>query len=189
MPDSTRYNEFIELLRIHTNRILGYLDALLLNRADAEDLFQETCIVLWQKFDEFKTGTNFLAWALRIADRKVMNFQTTRSRHAAFTAGLRDVLITEITDRNLEKSDDNLATLANCMLQLPQADRHLVTICYAEDQPIPHVADAMGRSPESVYHSLRRIRNRLLECIRRHTNQTELPASIQRRIVNEGDAR
>ena len=59
MPDPKRHEEFVSLVRRYTNQMLAYIDALLLNRTDAEDLFQETCIVLWQKFDEFIPGTNF----------------------------------------------------------------------------------------------------------------------------------
>ena len=56
MPDPKRYEEFVGLVRLYTSQILAYIDALLLNRNDAEDLFQETCMVLWQKFDEFTPG-------------------------------------------------------------------------------------------------------------------------------------
>jgi RNA polymerase sigma-70 factor, ECF subfamily len=67
MRDMNRYDEFVELLQRSTGQILAYLNAILLNFNDAEDVFQESCVVLWQKFDEFESGTNFLAWALRIA--------------------------------------------------------------------------------------------------------------------------
>ena len=60
MPDPKRYDEFGELVRLHTSQILAYIDALLLNRSDAEDLFQETCLVLWQKFDEFSRARTSL---------------------------------------------------------------------------------------------------------------------------------
>jgi RNA polymerase sigma factor (sigma-70 family) len=80
MSDAKRYEEFSELIRLYSSQMLAYIDSLLLNRSDAEGLFQDTCIVLWQKFDEFRRGTNFLAWALRIADYKVMNFQQKQSR-------------------------------------------------------------------------------------------------------------
>jgi RNA polymerase sigma-70 factor, ECF subfamily len=189
MLDPKRYDEFVDLLRLHTNRMLGYLDALLLNRDDAEDLFQETCMVLWQKFDEFKPGTNFLAWALRVADRKVMNFQTTQSRRSAFTASLRDALIVEIANRKAEDVADSLAALARCMERLAQGDRKMVTLCYADGVPIPQVADNLGRSSESVYHSLRRIRNGLLDCIHRELKHAGMPASVQYTIPTEEDGR
>ena len=98
MPDLNRYEEFTRLVRLHTSQVLAYIDSLLLNRSDAEDLFQETCLVLWQKFDEFGPGTNFLAWALRVADYKVMNFQTMQSRRVTFAADLRNALMAEITN-------------------------------------------------------------------------------------------
>lgn len=187
MPDPKRYDEFIDLVRLHTNRMLGYLDALLLSRDDAEDLFQETCIVLWQKFDDFESGTNFLAWALRVADHKVMNFRTTQSRRAMFTASLRDSLIVEIANRKADDAVDSLGALASCMERLTQGDRKMVTLCYAEGVPVPQVADKLGRSPESVYHSLRRIRNGLLGCIHRELKHAEIPTSAQFDIPTEGD--
>ena len=64
MPDPKRYDEFAGLVRLHTGQVLAYINALVLDWNDADDLFQETCLVLWQKFDEFRPGTNFLAWAL-----------------------------------------------------------------------------------------------------------------------------
>lgn len=187
MSDPKRYDEFIHLLRLHTNRILGYLDVLLLNRDDAEDLFQETCVVLWQKFGEFKSGTNFLAWALRVADHKVMNFRTTQSRRAMFTASLRDSLIGEIANRKAVDAADSLSALASCMERLAQGDRKMVTQCYAEGVPVLQVANNLGRSPESVYHSLRRIRNGLLNCIHRELKRAEIPNSAQFNIPMKGN--
>jgi RNA polymerase sigma-70 factor, ECF subfamily len=96
MPDPKRYGEFADLVRLSTSQILCYINALLLNWNNTEDLFQETCLVLWQKFDAFQPRTNFLAWALRIADHKVMDFHKKQSRHMAFTASLRDELLVEV---------------------------------------------------------------------------------------------
>ena len=73
------------------------------------------------------------------------------------------------------------------MERLAQNDRRMVTLCYAEGVPVPEVADAMGRSPESIYHSLRRIRNWLLDCIHRELKQAETPASIPYDILKEED--
>lgn len=176
MRDQKRYEEFAALVRMHTNQMLAYLDSLLLNRSDSEDVFQETCLVLWQKFDEFQPGTKFLAWALRVADFKVMNFQQKRARHAAFAENVREALKAEIASRKQDAVDDaDLASLSRCMERLDEADRTLVTLCYAQSEPVREIADTLGRSPQSVHHSLRRVRNWLLECIHRELNRTELP--------------
>lgn len=187
MPDAKRYTQFSELVRRHTSQMLAYIDTLLLNRSDAEDVFQETCIVLWQKFDEFGPGSNFLAWALRIADYKVMNYHQKQARRVAFADSLREALMAEVASRTTEPTAACLAALSSCMQRLAQNDRRLITQCYAESESVSHVASTMGRSPQSVHNSLRRIRNWLLECIRRELNQPRIPSPIPPSTHGEED--
>lgn len=184
MSDSRRYEEFVGQVRLYTSQILAYINALLLNWNDAEDLFQETCLVLWQKFDDFEPGTNFLAWALRIADHKVMNFQTVQSRRIAFAAGLRDALMAEVGHVEAEAAAADLTALARCMERLTQSDRKMITLCYAEGESVSRVADAAGRSPQSVHNSLRRIRNWLLECMRRELKHADTPVPVHRNLLD-----
>ena len=52
--------------------MFAYILSLLGNRTQAEDVMQETNAVLWRKAHEFKLGTNFGAWMLRVAYFQVM---------------------------------------------------------------------------------------------------------------------
>jgi RNA polymerase sigma-70 factor (ECF subfamily) len=174
MSDPKRYDQFVALLRRSTGQLLTYVHALLLDWDDAEDVFQETCIVLWQKFDTFQPGTNFLGWALRVAQNKAMNFQTTRARRRSlWSPTVQLALIAEMTDRRSEGAGGSLATLTACLERLGDADRELVERCYGDGVPVRQLAEQMGRSPQSVHNSLRRIRFALLECIQRVANQED----------------
>ena len=51
----------------HQRQIFSFIYSLAPDRHDAEDLLQETSLVICEKFGEFKPGTNFLAWACQIA--------------------------------------------------------------------------------------------------------------------------
>jgi RNA polymerase sigma-70 factor, ECF subfamily len=178
MSDSERYRQFVDLLQLHSGRILSYIRVLLLNWSDADDLFQETCLVLWQRFGEFEPNTNFVAWALRIAEYKAMDFQKKRSRQAAFSVDLQSVLRAEIAKRSEAAETDDLTALSRCMDRLAPNDRKAVTLCYGERVPVRRVADALGRSPESVHRSLRRIRKWLLDCIHRKMRESETPLPL-----------
>ena len=105
----------------------------------------------------------------------------------AFNASLRDALMAEVANREAEEVAESLTALSGCMERLAQNDRRMVTLCYAERVPVPQVADAMGRSPESVYNSLRRIRYWLLDCIHHELKQAQTPPSIQYDILKEED--
>lgn len=189
MPDPKRYDEFAGLIRLHMRQVLAYINSLVLNWNDADDLFQETCVILWQKFDEFRPGTNFLAWALRVADHKVMKFHTEQSRYAAFTAGLRDAIQSDFADRSSGDPEAHLAALSGCMDKLSQNDQRIARLCYIEGISIRQLADAMGRPLKSVQNSLYRIRAWLLECVRREVNKAEISVHIQHRSLQGKDGR
>src|SRR4051794_41905793 len=55
------------LMTRHQRQIFSYIYVLVHNRSDAEDLLQETSLVICEKFNEFKEGTDFVAWACQIA--------------------------------------------------------------------------------------------------------------------------
>src|SRR5438046_9329261 len=55
------------LMTRHQLQIFGYIYTLVPHRPDAEDLLQETSLIICEKFDQFKPGTDFVAWACQIA--------------------------------------------------------------------------------------------------------------------------
>jgi RNA polymerase sigma-70 factor, ECF subfamily len=172
MPDSSRYGEFVDLLQRATGQIFAYLNALLLNWNDAEDVFQDACVVLWEKFDDFRPESNFLAWALRIAQHKAMDFQKSRARRSAFwKVDLQESLMAAMAEA--DATDDGLAALSNCVARLDEGDRRLIQRCYGDGVPVRQVAADLGRSPQSVHNSLRRIRGVLLDCIERVAKQED----------------
>jgi RNA polymerase sigma-70 factor (ECF subfamily) len=89
-----QHDMFCELLTLHQGQLHGYILALLGNRADADDLFQATSLVLWRKFDTFQPGTSFFAWARRTAEFEVLNFvkRQDRSHFVSFREELLDAL-------------------------------------------------------------------------------------------------
>jgi RNA polymerase sigma-70 factor (ECF subfamily) len=172
MPDPSRYSEFVYLLQRATGQIFAYLNALLLNWNDAEDVFQDACVVLWEKFDEFRPGSNFVAWALRVAQHKAMDFQKSRARRSVFwKAELQDSLMAAMAEA--DATDEGLAALSGCVARLDEADRNLIQRCYGDGVPVRQIAAQLGRSPQSVHNSLRRIRGMLLDCIERVTRQED----------------
>jgi RNA polymerase sigma-70 factor (ECF subfamily) len=188
MADPKRYDEFAGLIRLHTSQVLAYIHSLVLNWSDADDLFQETCLILWQKFDDFTPGTNFLAWALRVADNKVMKFQAKESRRTTFVAGLRDALQADFAGRSSNEAEASLASLSRCMDKLPPSDQRIVKLCYIEHIPVRQLAAALDRPLKSVQNSLYRIRGWLLDCIRRELNKVEIsPVDLQPRNIREED--
>ncbi|MBI9017508.1 MAG: RNA polymerase subunit sigma-70, partial [Phycisphaerae bacterium] len=51
----------------HQKKIYSFILMMSPNWCDADELMQETSAVMWQRFDTFEVGTNFVAWGIKIA--------------------------------------------------------------------------------------------------------------------------
>ncbi len=168
-----RADEFAQLLSAYEPRLFGYIYALTLNTADAEDIYQDTAMALWRKFDEYRPGTNFAAWARAAARFEIQHhFRRLSRRRVHFDQRLLEELAeTQLTLEVLSASpmDSYTEALRHCKDLLPEGDRELIELCYGGTCNISQAARQLGRSPQSVCNSLSRIRRALFDCIRRAT--------------------
>ena len=161
-----RQAEFVRLLSQYSSRIFGFLLALCVNRADAEDVFQNTSVVLWEKFDTYEPGTNFLAWACRIAYFEAL-YNRRKSRRvktlsdAAWEALASDAMATS------HVREDRKEFLAECLQKLRPGDRDLLHQKYFMQRSVAEIAENGAKSIYSIYRSLTRIHESLLQCMRR----------------------
>jgi RNA polymerase sigma-70 factor (ECF subfamily) len=162
-----RYEEFVQLFARHEAGLRGFVRSLLPTWADVDEVIQETCLVLWRKFDTYEPGSHFPRWACTIARFEVLKYRRklSRERHV-FNDALLEVLATEAI-QEAEQREQERRALAECIQKLPPRQRDLVRGCYASEQTIREVAEEQGRSATSVYKALNRIRQVLLECIQR----------------------
>ena len=85
-------DRFVRLLSKHSSALYGYILALTANLHDAEDVFQETNVVLLRKWQEFEFGSDFLAWSCTIARYKTLSHHSRFRRERGPDAELIDAL-------------------------------------------------------------------------------------------------
>ena len=73
-------SRFSELFEQHGRTIYGHIRTLVPNASDADEVFQETSVTLWQKFDQYRPEADFRAWACRIAYYKVLKLRDRQIR-------------------------------------------------------------------------------------------------------------
>ncbi len=167
------HDEFTRLFTVNQRAVYIYIRSLVANSADVDDLWQETNLVLWQRFADYRPGTDFLAWARRIAYNKVLNYRTHRRPPLQFSDGFFERLAA--SGRAMDRPVVCLDALKQCADRLPPADRELIELRYGPDATCQTVAEALGRSVRSVYKAVSRIRTQLLECIRREMAKEDRP--------------
>lgn len=173
--EKEQHEFFVTLLRENQSQVYGYILALVHNFADADDLFQRTCLVIWKKFEAFKTNTNFVHWACSIARLETLAFFRARRRKPLlFSDQLQEQLAVIQSEADVELVADRQRALMACLDKLSSTDRTMVEMCYGGDVTIDRAAASLGRSKNSIYNSLRRIRTSLLVCVRRTLAQEEM---------------
>jgi len=151
----------------HQRQILSYIYTLVPNRHDAEDLLQETSLVICEKFAQFKPGTNFLAWACQIAYWQV---RAARQRFARQKLVFGDEILEAVAKTSLEMADElnsRHVALESCLKKLPGRDRDLLQGRYEAGGSVELAALRSGRALDAAYKALARIRKLLLECVNR----------------------
>jgi RNA polymerase sigma-70 factor (ECF subfamily) len=173
-PQTTQ--DFLRLYSLYQRRIHAFIGAFFLDSADIDEALQETSIVLWNKFAEFRPDGNFLSWAFGIARFEVMRQLRLRSRKSSalpLDDSLIELLIEE-RERAQSHFDSRGDALKQCLGKLRQSDRQLVEDCYRQDIQIKTIAEKLNRPVNAVYQSLSRIRKLLQECISRTMKAQEV---------------
>ena len=175
MDEQERQNLFAELIARHQSELYGYIYAIVRNWEDTDDLFQSVCLVLWSKFESFRLGTSFFAWARQIAKIKVSDF--LRHKHKQLPSFVTETLIDVFAaDPDDVGAEMYLVALRRCKEKLSAGDVELLQLRYVEELSTVEIADRLQRLQQSVSRSLNRIRRWLLECIEMEVAKLEYPS-------------
>ena len=159
------YALFVALFVKNQRRIYGYIMTVVPNCNEADDLFQQTSLVLWEKAADFRAEGDFVRWACGVARNVIRNYRVKKRRDRHWFS---DEMMARIADVRAEKSewlDRMSAALGACMDELAPFDRELLVLCYEGQRTIRDVSKDLGRTENSVYQRLHRIRVKLLACI------------------------
>ena len=163
--DARPSEEFLGRFAAHHERLFAYIFSLLPHRADAEDVFQRTSIVLWRKAAQWDRMSDFLAWACGVAFYEVRNFVRVASRdRLRFGEAALDALARDRAE-SVRRRDERVAALQECLRNLDASERELVQRAYGDEESIRDLARRDGKAAQTLYNRLNQIRRRLFECV------------------------
>ncbi|MCE9603498.1 MAG: sigma-70 family RNA polymerase sigma factor [Planctomycetia bacterium] len=162
--DVDKHRQFAERVVRTQQRVFRYLVSLVPNRADAEELFQQTCLTLWENWERYDPALDFLPWACGIAHNHVRNFHRKRQNtQVQLELDVVDMLAARSCELR-RTDDDKLAALRQCLAQLNDPNRLLIEGYYG-GKTVPEIAAQRSATPNAVYKLLHRIRETLHDCV------------------------
>ena len=139
------------------------------DRADAEDLVQETYAKALKGFKSFQEGTNLRAWMYRILRNTFLTSRTGLS--AQNTSPLEDdveLAADTPTPESLLLQLENSQALTDALALLPIGYREMILLCDVEELSYKEAAQVVGVPIGTVMSRLSRARNLLRQSLRRN---------------------
>lgn len=166
---SQESQEFVRaFLSIHRS-LYAYVVSLTPTLDDAEEVFQKTSLVLWQRWSDFDPDREFLPWAFGIA-RVQARHHLSRSGRTPLTLGqeAEELVAKAIVDSGPE-IDARAEVLQACLQKLTRAQQLLLKRCYGDsNRSIQQIAQEQKVTANSIYQKLKRLREILHACVDRH---------------------
>jgi RNA polymerase sigma-70 factor (ECF subfamily) len=144
--ETERHHRFLRSFTAHEPAIRAHVRRLVPTRADADDVMQEISVVLWEKFDSFRDGADFKAWAFGVARFEVLAWLRDRGRDRLV---LDEEVITKIADETTAdepRLEQQREALEHCMKKVPGDQRELLMQAYQPESRIQEVAQGSGRT-------------------------------------------
>ena len=168
MNQDKRTLDFLRLFLKHQQEIYAYILTLVPHVHDADDLFQDGIAVMWQKFDQFKLGTNFAAWGIQIMRYEILAYRRNlaRSKRVLMEDSLFETLMDCIPDIQ-DTATTRIEALRRCLARLDDRAKRIIKMRYELNIPMEEIASHLNLSRRHVYHVFGQITGVLLRCMRR----------------------
>lgn len=158
------HDAFIAEFARNSRRLYGYIRSLVPDRNDADDVYQNTSLVMWRKYGQFLEGSNFFAWGCQIALYEIRKLRDSEKRKHLFSDQALEALNAEFEARS-DDTANRLSALSDCIQKLAPKSKWLIEQRYARERSSKDLATELGSSLASVYRMLGRTHSWLLNCV------------------------
>lgn len=173
MSPPDRAEEFVFLLARHERLLGAYVMTMVPHPQDADDILQEAKVVMWRHFGKFELGTNFGAWARKIAFHQVLAYRKRKHRDRLdFSEDFLRAVADE-TENSAEHLEQRERVLHECIAKLPDDHRETLDLRYREGLSLEDMAARLGRTVGALYRQLSRVRAVLHECVTKNLSRPE----------------
>lgn len=161
--------EFMRLFLTHEITLRAFARALLPDWNAVDDALQEASVTMWEKRGQLKDEEGFLPWAKVILRFKCLSAASSVRRHRRI---LSDEILSLLADEAEGAPADELArvrrALKECLNKFSRSHQDLLLAPYLGDGRVKQLAGDCGKSVNSLYKLLGRLREKLGGCIRGH---------------------
>ena len=159
--------EFMRLFVKHEPALRAFARSMLPDWTLVDDALQEASVTMWEKLGQLRDEEGFLPWAKVILRFKCLSLVAAlRRQRYVLSDAVLELIADEATAMEAEDFAEIRRALTPCLAQFSQAHQELLLAPYAGEGRVKELANECGKSVNSLYKLLGRLREKLGTCIR-----------------------
>jgi len=156
--------EFEEIYKTYWDRIFRLCMGFVNDYDIAQDLAQETFIIVWQKLDTFRNESSLGTWIFRIASNNCLRQIEKQKRYP------KSELPAHLTEEKQHSLEPQIQFLYQCIAELPETDRIIISL-ELEDVKQNEIAKIVGLSETNTRVKIHRIKEKLTQKFKENGQQ------------------
>lgn len=162
---SEQKNRLVQQLFLkHTGLIRSFIIGLYPNFSQADDILHEVFLTVSEKSDQYRPGTNFIAWARSVARLKVLEHWRKNKKGEVLLSEDAVQAVADEADIFDDTWDSRRKVLDECLENIVSKARQILDMRYVDGKSPKDIARQMEWTEGAVNVTLSRTRKLLREC-------------------------
>ncbi len=177
MTESEIIEKLLTVFYENHGNIRGYVFACTRSYHGTEEVMQSIAIKIAQSAVTFDLERPPMPWFLGIAHHQVKQWYQKNEKEARFVSfDVLDEYIPQFGVFEADQISPRRRALHNCMEKLPGKQKTIVELRYIDNLNCNQIAGNLGKSVQSIYALLKRLKLELRKCVE---VQLERPEAVQ----------
>jgi len=147
--------------------VAGYINSMMPDAHEAEDVLQEVAVVLLRKFGDYDPERSFVAWALGVTKFEILSARRSHARSFITYHGELMDAVADVYDELSPELEARGRALTRCLKKVKGRARELLKLRYEKSLKPGRIAQMLEMAAGTVRVQLSRLRASLGECVER----------------------
>lgn len=158
---------FMRLFVQHEPVLRAYARSMLPDWSSVDDALQEASVTMWKKLSQLENEDGFLPWAKVILRFKCLQtIERLRRERPLLSEDVLKLIADEADGATKSEYLHVRSAMNQCLSKFSEAHRELLLAPYDGAGRVKELAERAGKSANSLYKLLGRLREKLASCVR-----------------------
>lgn len=160
------WRNYAILVDKYESKVFNYVNYLMSNREDAEEIVQDTFVNAYRSLSQFRGDASFSTWLIRIAHNNCLTFFRKKRPKKVSLDNVSNTGADDVNPSDELDFDNRQQVLRSALGKLKPDERSAVTLFYYQELSLQEICDVTDFSLSNVKILLHRSRKKLLEILK-----------------------